>query len=68
MNVGLNVLDHTTLLRRKSTLKAELKRIGKPRGRIDLVSIVLVLSFMVKVVGHDTNMVKENVEDGGNYT
>ena len=27
MNVGLNVQDHNTLLRRKSTLKTKLKRI-----------------------------------------
>ena len=37
MNVGLNVPDHTTLSRRNSTLKTTLKRIGKPRGRIDLI-------------------------------
>ena len=37
MNVGLNVPDHTTLSRRKSTLKTRLKRIGKPSGRVDLV-------------------------------
>ena len=36
MNVGLNVPDHTTLSRRKSTLKTRLKRIGKLRGRVDL--------------------------------
>ena len=37
MNVGLNVPDHTTLSRRNSTLKPKLKRVGKPRGRVDLV-------------------------------
>jgi hypothetical protein len=37
MNVGLNVPDHTTLSRRNITLKTSLKRIGKPRGRVDLV-------------------------------
>ena len=37
MNVGLNVPDHTTLSRRNSTLKTKLKRIGNPRGRVDLV-------------------------------
>ena len=35
MNVELNIPDHTTLSRRNSTLKTELKRIGKPRGRVD---------------------------------
>jgi hypothetical protein len=37
MNVELNVPDHTTLYRRNSTLKTYRKRIGKPRGRVDLV-------------------------------
>ena len=37
MNVGLNVPDHTTLSRRNSTLKTKLKRIGNPRGKVDLV-------------------------------
>ena len=37
MNVGLNVLVHTTLSRGNSTLKTKLKRIGKPSGRVDLV-------------------------------
>ena len=37
MNVGLNVPDHTAPSRRNSTLKTQLKRIGKPSGRIDLV-------------------------------
>ena len=37
MNVGLNVPDHTTLSRRNSTLKPKLQRVGKPRGRVDLV-------------------------------
>ena len=37
MNVGLNVPDHTTLSRRNSTQKPKLKRVGKPRGRVDLV-------------------------------
>ena len=39
MNVGLNVPDHITLYRRNSTLKTSLKRIGKPRGRFDLVIV-----------------------------
>ena len=39
MNVGLNVPDHITLYRRSSTLKTSLKRIGKPRGRFDLVIV-----------------------------
>ena len=37
MNVGLNVPDHTTLLRRNSTLKTKLKMIENPRRRVDLV-------------------------------
>ena len=37
MNIGLNVPDHTTLSQRNSTLKPKLKRVGKPRGRVDLV-------------------------------
>ena len=37
MNDGLNVPDHTTLSRRNSTLKTRLKRIGSPKGRVDLV-------------------------------
>ena len=37
MNVGLNVPDHTNLYRRNSTLEPKLKRVGKPRVRVDLV-------------------------------
>ena len=37
MNVTLNVHYHTTLSRRNSTLKPKFKRVGKPRGRVDLV-------------------------------
>ena len=37
MNTGLNVPDHTTLSRRNSTLKPKLKRVGNPKGRVDLV-------------------------------
>ena len=68
MNVDLDVPDHTTLSRRNSTLKTKLKRMSNPRGRSAQSLIVSVLSFMVKVVGHDTSMVKENVVDGGSYT
>jgi hypothetical protein len=35
---------------------------------IDLCTNARELRFMVKVVGHTTNMVRENVEDGENYT
>ena len=37
MNIGLNIPDHTTLSRRNITLKTKLKRVGKPRGLVDLV-------------------------------
>ena len=37
MNVELNVPDHTTLSRRHQTLQTKLKKIGKPRRRVDLV-------------------------------
>ena len=37
MNVGLNVPDHTTLSRRNSLLKTQLKRVEKTNGRVDLV-------------------------------
>ena len=37
MNVGLNISDHTTLSRRNITLKPKLKRVGKLRGRVELV-------------------------------
>ena len=37
MNVELNVPDHTTLSRRNSLLKTQLKRVGKTNGRVDLV-------------------------------
>ena len=37
MDVGLHVPDHTTPPRTNSTLKTSLKRIGKPRGRVDLI-------------------------------
>ena len=52
MNVRLNVPDHTTLSRRNSTLKPKLKRVGKPRGRVDLVidSTDLVIHLDVYIV------------------
>jgi len=37
MGVELNVPDHTTLSRRNSSLKTQLKRVGKTNGRVDLV-------------------------------
>ena len=37
MSVELNVPDHTTLSRRNSLLKTQLKRVGKTNGRVDLV-------------------------------
>ena len=37
MNVGLNVLDHTTLSHRNSTLKTSLKRIGQSSRSVDFV-------------------------------
>ena len=37
MKVDLAVPDHTTLSRRHSSLKTQLKRVGKPNGRVDLV-------------------------------
>ena len=66
MNVGLNVPDHTTLSRRNSTLKTRLKRIGNPKGRVDLVidSTGLVIHGEGR---HDTSMEKENVVVGENY-
>ena len=37
MKVDLSVPDHTTLSRRNSSLKIQLKRVGKSDGRVDLV-------------------------------
>ena len=37
MKVDLAVPDHTTLSRRNSSLKTQLKRFGKPDGRVELV-------------------------------
>ena len=37
MKVELSIPDHTTLSRRNSSLKTQLKRFGKPHGRVDLV-------------------------------
>ena len=37
INVRLNVPDHTTLSRINSTLKPMFKRVGKLRGRVELV-------------------------------
>ena len=37
MGVELNVPDHTTLSRRNSSLKTQLKRVEKPDERVDLV-------------------------------
>ena len=37
MKVDISVPDHTTLSRRNSSLKTQLKRFGKPDGRVDLV-------------------------------
>ena len=37
MSVELNVPDHTTLSRRNSLLKTQLKRVRKTNGRVDLV-------------------------------
>jgi len=37
MKVDISVPDHTTLSRRNSSLKTQLKRFGKPNGRVDLV-------------------------------
>ena len=37
MKLDLSVPDHTTLSRRNSSLKIQLKRVGKTNGRVDLV-------------------------------
>ena len=37
MKVDLSVPDHTTLSRRSSSLKTQLKSVGQPNGRVDLV-------------------------------
>ena len=37
IKVDLSVPDHTTLSRRNSSLKIQLKRVGKQNGRVDLV-------------------------------
>ena len=37
MTIDLNVPDHNTLPRRNTSLKIKLIRVGKPRGRVDLV-------------------------------
>ena len=37
IKVDLSVPDHTTLSRRNSSLTTQLKRFGKPNGRVDLV-------------------------------
>ena len=65
MKVDLSVPDHTTLSRRNSSLKIQLKRVGKPNGRVDLVIDSTGLVIHGKVVGHGINMTKENTEDGG---
>ena len=42
MKVDLSVPDHTTLTRRNSPLKNQIKRFGKPDGRVDLVLSELI--------------------------
>ena len=60
MNVGLNVLDHTTLSRRNIALKTQLKKIGKSREKVDLIidSTCLVIYGEGRWIRHKHGKIK----------